>query len=148
MNALLVVFFAGGVLASAQDPAFPGDVGEIVKGMEARFSEIEQPVVNANAVMGKAIEHAHDELRDTVVDQELKDDLEEAAYQIMKARVAKLKYLGGCPREFRGCPKNWVATDTDSCMPPVEYDGLCGPVPFPSLSGHMKESMTFACRAM
>merc|ERR1719213_304452 len=64
-------------------------------------------------------------------DEELTDDLREAAYATMRSKVLRLKFLGGCPRDMTGdCPKEWTPVEGGACAPPAGYDGLCGNIVF------------------
>jgi CPW-WPC domain-containing protein len=91
-----------------------------------------------------------------------------AAYAAVHIRLLRLKYAGGCPRNFAGCPKGWVKTDAcllfmfprlsvqvfsgllfwqgAMCAPKDTYDGICGTFAADAPDS-VKEDLSWKCQA-
>ena len=76
---------------------------------------------------------------------QLRSELTDNAYIIVSEILRKQKYLGGCSRDMRGCPRGW-ADSTGGCIPPQDYNGLCGRIDFNKFTFSMKEDVTVQCR--
>merc|ERR1712232_1246769 len=118
--------------------------------MQQRFSEIAQPEADEDEKLQELTASAENELTKNLVDEALLEDLREAAYQIMRSKVLRLRFLGGCPRDMTSdCPRSWSQVEGGACAPPTGYDGLCGDIVFskPSMSASDKEELSLKCRA-
>merc|ERR1712184_234921 len=84
-----------------------------------------------------------------IVESAARDELQQAALVLVKARMNEFLFLGGCPRDMSAeCPLDWTATEA-GCRPPAAYDGLCGVVRFhgPDVSAVQMERLAVTCRA-
>merc|ERR1719188_1303735 len=77
--------------------------------------------------VAKLVGDSKTSLEATLVAQMSSANLAKAAYARVKQSVVKYKFVGGCARDFTGCPKGWVASG-GACAPPSDYDGLCGSI--------------------
>jgi len=51
-------------------------------------------------------------------------------FKIMLAAI-RLRYVAGCPRDLRQCPRHFVATSQSTCKPTDEYEGSCALIELP-----------------
>merc|ERR1719181_1006348 len=133
-------------LAAQSQPTFPDGVAPILESVKARQISIVGIGGDDSEKVAKLAQHGSASLEEDLVEELVQSDLAKAAYARVHQRLVKSIYVGGCPRDFSGCPKGWVA-EGDMCSPPGDYDGLCGPINFGQASGAEQEALAWKCRA-
>jgi CPW-WPC domain-containing protein len=66
---------------------------------------------------------------------------------VARSSIASWKYVGGCPRDFSGCPVDWATGSDGVCSPPLDDEGSCGVSVVSSMSASQKEALAVSCRA-
>ena len=105
------------------DSAFPGGVRPLFEKLQAvsRKYTVDQ---QDQAVVQELRQRSQKKLSQASEDEQLWSALAEAAYAKVHERVLRLKFVGGCPRQFNDCPDGWEANG-NICSPSADYDGLC-----------------------
>ena len=57
----------------------------------------------------------------------------------------RLKFVGGCAREMRGCPFGWQEAVAGNCAPPAWYEGGCVATDVSEYSDNQKELFAMSC---
>lgn len=65
----------------------------------------------------------------------------QVAFAAVSEKALKLIYVGGCPRDFSGCPMGW-SESAGVCTPPSDYAGPCAAGTISD-----KEEFAWKCRA-
>ena len=128
-------------------PTFPNGVAALVADMRDRMT-------SASVEHGddaEAVAHLKNEglvaiAEDLAYDAQ-SNRLATVAFAMVQARVLKLEYVGGCPRDMSGCPTLWADQSNGFCEPPESYDGLCIAADVKRLSIEQKEEFAWKCRA-
>merc|ERR1712113_90075 len=68
----------------------------------------------------------------------------QAAYGKVSERLLRSRFVGGCPRDFTGCPEDWEMVG-NSCQPSATYGGSCQSLD-PSITSEEKEALAIECR--
>merc|ERR1712183_649193 len=77
----------------------------------------------------------------------MKEEILESAYGFTRARLLKYIFLGGCPRDMGiACAIGWNIDSAGKCVPPPDYDGLCGPMYLSGLPLSRIEEYALKCR--
>jgi len=127
-------------------PAFPEGIAELVNGVKQSTEQIDKPDTNEPALLKELEDYGEAGLTDDLNEEKAQVDLEKAAYAAVHLRLLKLKYSGGCPRTFSGCPIEWSATSEGMCTPPESYEGVCGAFSA-ELSPSLKEDVAWKCQS-
>ena len=128
-------------------PAFPDGVAAIVADMRDRMISSGAAHGDDSEAVSKLKEEALVEIAKELANDEQSKRLEATAFAMVQARVLKLAYVGGCPRDMSGCPTLWADQSNGVCEPPEEYDGLCIAFDVKGLSHGQKEEFAWKCRA-
>ena len=90
-------------------PVFPSGISALVADMRDRLT-------SASVEHGddaEAVAHLKSEGLAAIANDLAYDDqssrLATVAYAMVQARVLKLEYVGGCPRDMSGCPTLWTS---------------------------------------
>ena len=125
----------------------PSGVAAAVAGLRSKIESIDGAIVADPAayerVAGEAASGAVADLAATSRSRAIAAAADGAA----RSRVASWKYVGGCPREFSGCPVDWSTGPDGVCSPSPGDDGSCGVLVVASMSTAQKEAVAVACRA-
>ena len=81
-------------------------------------------------------------------DQHAQDALAQAAYLKVSERILRSRFVGGCPRNFAGCPEDWEMVG-NTCQPSAAYGGPCQSfdiLSFPSNAAKEREAFALECR--
>ena len=134
-------------MVKGDDPIFPESVRPLVQKLQAvsnKYAADEQD----QAVVEELRQRSQKKLSQALEDEQLQSALAEAAYAKVHERVLRSKFVGGCPRQFKGCPEGWGG-DGNICSPGVDYDGLCKAFDRAALEGKSvqeKEAFAAECR--
>lgn len=151
--ALLVAAGVAGV--SAVEPAFPGSslqaAGKIQDAVaKATSSSAYQAktggATGEAALLRSLVSSTKRELTENVADEMTLASAQRSAYIMVHERMLKQIFIGGCPREYSGCPVGWTGAD-GACSPPASYDGYCGAQNLSGLSSSQLEDFAWRCRA-
>merc|ERR1719473_814204 len=93
----------------------------------------------------KLANNAKKELLENVVYELRKNEANDDADLLVRQNLIKLVHIGGCPRDYSGCPSGW-AKSGDQCNPPSGYTGFCETINASS-SADQKENDAAKCEA-
>jgi len=118
-------------LAWSQDAAamFPGGVGSIVASLSKRVADLPRPrqAENLKVLEQSARSHAVEDL----ARQQKLIQLRQEVDDLVGREARRLRYVAGCPRDLRQCPRHFVATSQSTCKPTDEYEGSCALIELP-----------------
>ena len=130
---------------SAQ-PIFPDGVAPTVSSLRQRQADIKLPDKDDTAKLAKLEERASAGLQVDLASEMDRSELVRFAYELVHVRILKLKFLGGCPRDFDGCPADWLSSQ-EGCVPTPRYLGMCGATDLHGTSLILKEDFAWRCKA-
>lgn len=126
-------------------PLFPSGADAALSDLAARVKPLENSQSDVHAV--DTLKHRGVEALAGAIAQDARDDqMASYAQSLVHAKLSKLLYAGGCPRDTSGCPSGW-AERAGSCEPPADYDGFCAAVDVGTLQKVDKEAFAWKCRA-
>jgi CPW-WPC domain-containing protein len=130
-----------------EDTAFPAGVRPVLDRLAALSGKYGSDSDDQTTV--QQLQQANQvKLNSAVEDQQQQVALAKAAYAKVSERVVRMKFVGGCPREFEGCPRAWEEKG-GACHPPADYEGTCGVFGLPDFEGKSvedKEAFAAECR--
>ena len=139
-----LVGFAFG--AAASTPLFPGGVDAVIEDVVARVARAEGDSASDAAALAELKEQGVAGLSAALARDALDDQTFEYVSALVSTKLAKQLHVGGCPRDYAGCPVGW-STSGNTCAPPDDYDGLCAAVDAGTLSDADKEAFAWKCKA-
>ena len=142
---LCLAFCSAG--AADPGPAFPNGVAELLADMRNRVSSASVEHGDDSEAVAKLENEAVVDIAQDLAYDEQSSRLEITAFAMVHERVLKLAYVGGCPRDMRGCPTSWADQSDGVCEPPEDYDGLCSAIDVRGLNHEQKEDIAWKCRA-
>ena len=81
--------------------------------------------ISAAFLIAAAISSGSKKLAEAVASEVSLAQLRNDAYVLAHLQVRKALHVGGCPRNYSGCPVGFV-DDGASCSPGSDYTGPCG----------------------
>ena len=57
--------------------------------------------------------------------------------------ASRFRYVAGCPRDLRQCPRHFVAAGQSTCKPTDKYEGSCALIKLPSAAD--MEEIAMSC---
>ena len=142
---MCVAFSTASALESG--PAFPDGVAALIADMRDRMSSSSAEHGDDSEAVANLKKQALVEISKDLADDEQSTLLETFAFAMVQARVLKLAYVGGCPRDMSGCPTSWADQGSGVCDPPEDYDGLCTTIDVKGLSQEQREDFAWKCKA-
>ena len=144
--------------AQAVDPAFPGaalegagKISDVVSKATASAAYAKGSSGgdsgNESALLSQLISRAKNNLVEQIVENSAQSDLASSAYLMVHERMLKQIFVGGCPRDYAGCPIGWTSGSDGTCAPGADYDGYCGAAKLGGLSTAQLEDFAWRCRA-
>ena len=140
------VFVGFALGAAASTPLFPGGADAVIGDVVARVARAEGDSAGDAAALEQLKEQGVASLAAALAQDALDDQTSEYVRALVGTKLAKQMYIGGCPRDYAGCPVGWL-TSGSACMPPEDYDGLCTAVGSEALSDDEKEAFAWKCKA-
>ena len=137
-------------VAVAIDPSFPGAAASAASGIASILANAEASSANARSAQNEranianAVAAGSQRLTEAAASSMNIDALRKDAFILTHLNVRKQVHLGGCARNFAGCPINF-SDDNGTCVPSVSYDGFCGPRNLSGFSVAQKEDFSFRC---
>ena len=132
-------------LAAAQ--SFPAGVAGIVGDLGARLGEIDGVPGDSSIALRGLASSAAVRVAERLAAEHAAAGLAQFAYVAAMSEVRSLKYTGGCPRDWSGCPSGWASSGASSCTPLAGYDGSCGETDLAGFTASQKEEFAAACGA-
>ena len=132
--------------AAASTPLFPGGVDAVIEDVVARVARAEGDSASDAAALAELKEQGVAGLSAALARDALDDQAFEYVSALVSTKLAKQLHVGGCPRDYTGCPVGW-STSGNACAPPEDYDGLCAAVEADALSEVDKEAFAWKCKA-
>ena len=140
---LSFVFILGQALGQ---PIFPDGIAPVVKSLAQRQADVKRARKDEAGKLAELKQGASLRLQGDLAAVFEHSALAAAAYERARTRLLKGKFLGGCARDFGGCPMEWTLGD-DGCQPPNHYTGLCGASALLSMPTTLKEDFAWRCKA-
>ena len=106
-------------------PAFPDGVAALIADMRDRMSSSSAEHGDDSEAVANLKKQALVEISKDLADDEQATLLETTAFAMVQARVLKLAYVGGCPRDMSGCPTSWADQGSGVCDPPPKIMMAC-----------------------
>jgi CPW-WPC domain-containing protein len=141
MKFILASAIVGLVMA---EPIFPGSSASVASKIAATVRAAGSSAAGGNlqkvvaASKAKLIEDATTSIRNEQIAMD--------AYLLVHANLMRELNIGGCPRDYAGCPSGW-GLEGQICVPPAEYSGFCGATDINSFAAGKKEQFAQACEA-
>jgi len=143
MQAIFLLFVAWFGLGTCQ-PTFPDEAEAVVGDLSAQFAEV-APAPDPSVVK-KLVEDGSAALTRDVVEEMVAKAAGQVVRTAEHVRTLKMQFLGGCSRDFTGCPTGW-AVKGSTCEPGSDYVGYCGAVVLGNLALAEKEEFAWKCEA-
>jgi len=137
------------VWAAWSQPAFPPGIDDVMSGMDNDTSKVDVQNADERDVLNTLKNHASKSLEADLLESLVGAGMSQAAYVAARARLLKLIYVGGCPRDMSArCPSKWSESAGNTCSPPDDYDGRCSAVAVTDLDTvNRKEEFSWKCHA-
>merc|ERR1719436_1107253 len=98
------------VWIARSQPFFPPMVEPIIKSINDRQAGYDRPKTNQSAKLAKLARSASEHVQESLEEELAREALIKAAYGRVHLRLVKYVYVGGCPRDTSGCPKDRTMT--------------------------------------
>ena len=131
--------------ASAQ-PIFSDGVATVMSSLAERQARFTSPAKDDVTKVESLKTQGADRLQHDLITGMDRTELAKFAYEIVHVRMLKMKFLGGCPRNFGDCPAGW-ANSSKFCEPPASYEGLCGHFALRGAPSKLVEDFAWRCKA-
>lgn len=141
-----VLYLGFAICAFASTPLFPGGADAVIGDVVDRVSRAEGDSAGESAALAHLKEKGVASLSAAVAQDAMDDLVFEHVRALVATKLAKQLHIGGCPRNYGGCPVGWL-TSGDACAPPDDYDGLCAAVNADTFSDAEKEAFAWKCKA-
>ena len=129
--------------ARGEGPSLPDGVLPILKKLQAlsgKYSADQDDQVRLQQLQ----ERSQIKVSQALEDQHARDALGQAAYLKVSERILRSRFVGGCLRNFAGCPEDWDMVG-NTCQPSAAHGGPCQSFDFSSFSNTAaKEKEAFA----
>lgn len=124
----------------------PEEVMAAWDSLRARVQDIDGAVVAENQLMQQEASEATNRIVADMVESTQSKAISVVAKQLAKQSVESWKYVGGCVRDYDGCPGGWSARGDGLCSPP-EQAVSCADAVLVTMTAEQKESMAVKCKA-
>merc|ERR1719191_2034396 len=95
-----ICFFTCAISIAAAQPAFPAGISDVMSSMNDDMKKVDTTNPDEDAILSTLKDHAKQALEADLLDSASQFGLTQAAYVATRARLAKLVYGGGCPRDL------------------------------------------------
>ena len=133
-------------------PAFPAGASDALSSASSVTQKATSSSAYASTAGGdasavaSAISAGAKRLTEAVASEMSLSQLRADAYVLTLLQVRKALHVGGCARDYSGCPVGYV-DDGAACSPGSDYNGPCGAHALKSFSTSQKEDFAFKCGA-
>lgn len=124
----------------------PEEVSAAWDSLRARVQDIDGAVVAENQVLQQEASEATNRIVADMVENTQSKAISVVAKQLATQSVESWKYVGGCIRDYDGCPVGWSARGDGLCGPP-EHAVTCADAVLVSMTAEQKESLAVKCKA-
>ena len=142
MRCILCVLLCLRAQFGAAQPNFPNGVAPIMRSIDMRAGAL--PMDDDKKTVAALMREGVQSLSEDLIEEGLQQDLKQSAYTRVHQHVLRKLFVGGCTRNFTGCPSGWLDSQ-GSCEPPAEYTGLCAG--YKGFTAAQKETFAWKCRA-